>query len=61
MPIDPETLSELTNALQAAMLLVRQRAVDARTDMAEADQLHAAVARAVDAARQLRTNGENQS
>jgi hypothetical protein len=40
------------------MLLARQRAVDARTDMAAADQLYAAVARAVEAARQLRTTGE---
>jgi len=61
MPIDPETLSELTNALQAAMVLARQRAVDARTDLAAADQLYVAVARAVEAARLLETNGEKQS
>jgi hypothetical protein len=53
-----DPFSELTNSLQAAMLLARQRAVDARTDMAAADQLYVAVARAVEAARQLRNGGE---
>jgi hypothetical protein len=57
-----EQFSELTNSLQTAMLLARQRAVDARTDMAAADQLYAAVARAVEAARLLQAggNGEEQ-
>ncbi len=59
MPIDPEKFSELTNALQAAMLLARQRAVDVRTDAAAADQLYAAVARAVEAARELRDCGDS--
>jgi hypothetical protein len=55
-----ERFSQLTNALQTAMLLARQRAVDARADMAAADQLYVAVAQAVEAARTLRTNGEEQ-
>jgi hypothetical protein len=55
---DPEALSELTNSLEKAMVLARQRAVDARTDVAAADQLYAAVARAVQAARQLRNGDE---
>jgi hypothetical protein len=61
MPIDPEVYSELTNALQAASLLAGQRAVTARAEAAEADQLFAAVSRAVEAARQLRSNGGEQS
>lgn len=58
MSHDPEALSELTKALEAAMPVARQRAVDARTDVAAADQLYAAVARAVEAARQLRNDDE---
>jgi len=60
MPIDPEVYSELTNALQAASLLAAERATSARAETAAADQLYAAVARAVEAARQLRANGKEQ-
>jgi 16S rRNA G527 N7-methylase RsmG len=59
--IDPqfgERFSELMNALQAALLLARERVVESRAETAAADQLHAAVSRAVEAARQLRPNGE---
>jgi hypothetical protein len=56
-----ERFSQLSNALQAAMLLANQRVVDARADMADADQLHAAIASAVEAARHLRRDGEQQS
>lgn len=54
MTIDPEKFSELTNALQAAVLLAGRLTVDAQAETAEANQLYAAVARAVEAARQLR-------
>lgn len=60
MPIDPEVYSELTNALQAASLLAGQRVVAARAEAAEADQLFTAVSRAVEAARQLRPNGDGE-
>jgi capsular polysaccharide biosynthesis protein len=60
MAIDPERFSELTNALQAAAVLARERVILARGDSASADQLFDAVSRAVDAARQLRTNGGGQ-
>lgn len=57
--IDPDKFSELTNALQAALFLARERVADARANTAEADQLHRAVARAADAAGQLRQdNGQ---
>lgn len=59
MAHDPEAFAELTNSLETAMVLARQRAVDARTDLAAAYQLYAAVARAVEAVRQLR-NGDEQ-
>lgn len=58
MAIDPEIFSALTNALQQAVLLAGRRAIDARADTAEADQLYAAVSRAAEAARQLRATGE---
>jgi hypothetical protein len=58
-PIDPDTFSELTNALQQAVLLAGRRAVDARAETADADQLYGAVSRAVDAARQLRDGADN--
>jgi len=61
MAIDPEQFSELTNALQLAALMARQRVVDAHAQSAEADQLFTAVSRAVEAARQLRSNGEEQA
>lgn len=61
MAIDPEQFSELTNALQQAALLARQRVVDTRAETAEADQLYEAVSRAGEAARQLRSNGEEQA
>jgi len=54
MAIDPEQFSALTNALQQAVLLAGRRVVDARAETAEADQLYAAVSRAVEAARHLR-------
>ena len=57
MPIDPETFSELTNALQPAVLLARRRAVDVRSDVEAADALYQAVVRA-DAANRLRPNGD---
>lgn len=59
MLIDPEVYSQLTNALQRAALLARERVVQARAEAAEADQLHAAIAEAVEATRQLR-NGKEQ-
>jgi len=59
--IDPDTFSELTNALQQAALLSQQRAVAARTASVDADQLDAAIRRAVDAAQQLRPTGDEQS
>ena len=58
MSHDPEAFSELTKLLETAMVLARQRAVDARIDVAAADQLYAVVARAVDAARQHRNDDE---
>lgn len=61
MPIDPEVYSELTNALQAASLLARQRVVETRAEAAEANQLFTALSRAVEAARRLRANGGEQS
>jgi len=64
MTIDSEkfaqAFSDLTNALQHALFLAGQRATAARAETAESDQLYATVARAVEAARQLRTNGEEQ-
>ena len=64
MPIDPkqfaEQFSELSNALQTALFLAGQRATAARAETAESDQLYATVARAVEAARQLRPNGKEQ-
>jgi hypothetical protein len=63
MAIDPDRFAEhfsaLTNALQDAVLLASQRAADARAETAAADQLYAAVSRAVDAARQLRVAADN--
>lgn len=52
--IDPELFNELMNSLQTAALLSRERVVEARAEAAAADQVHAAVARAVEAARRLR-------
>lgn len=60
MPIDPETFSELTNALQQAVLLARRRAVDVRSDVEAADALYHAVMRAADAANRLRPNGDGE-
>lgn len=59
--MDREVFSELTNALQQAALLARQRVVDARAETAHADQRYAAVSRAVEATRRLRTPGEGRS
>jgi len=59
--VDPEfddRFSELTNALQVAALLARERVVEVRTESAAADQLYAAVSRAVEAARQLRRTSD---
>ncbi len=62
MTIDPEkfteAFSDLTNALQSALALAAERATAVRAETAAADQLYATVARAVEAARQLRTVGE---
>ena len=62
MTIDPEkfsqAFSDLTNALQSALALASERATAVRAETATADQLYATVARAVEAARQLRINGE---
>ncbi len=64
MTTDPkhfaEQFSELTNALQTALFLAGQRATAARAETAESDQLFSAIARATEAARQLRNNGEEQ-
>ncbi len=64
MTIDPEQFaehfSELTNALQTALFLAGQRATAARAETAECDQLFSAVARATEAARQLRAAGANE-
>jgi hypothetical protein len=61
-PIDldrfAEHFSTLSNALQDAVLLAGRRAMDARAETAEADQLYAAVSRAVEAARQLRVGAD---
>ncbi len=54
--IDPDKFSDLTNALQQALLLAGQRATVARAETAEADQLYNAVSRAAEVARQLRAN-----
>lgn len=56
MSIDPDKFSELTNALQHALLLAGERATAARVAAAESDQLYNAVSRAAEAARQLRIN-----
>lgn len=62
-PLDPDQFAEhfsaLSNALQDAVLRAGQRTVDARAETAEADQLYAAVSRAVDGARQLRARADN--
>lgn len=62
MTIDPEKFSQaysdLTNALQSALAQAAEQATAARAETAAADQLYASVARAVEAARQLRTTGE---
>ena len=60
MPIDQEVYSRLTNALKAALALAAERATAARAETAAADQLYATVARAVEAARQLRATGADQ-
>ena len=62
-PLDPDRFAEhfsaLSNALQDAVLLAGRRTVDAHAETAEADQLYAAVSRAVEAARQLRVSADN--
>jgi len=64
MPIDhkqfAEQFSELTNALQTALFLAGQRATAARAETAESDQLFSAIARATEAARQLRAAGADE-
>jgi hypothetical protein len=60
MAINPDKFSDLTNALQDAVLLAGRRAVDARAETAEADTLYAAVSRAVEAARQLRIDADKE-
>ena len=62
MTIEPEkfsqAFSDLTNALQSALALAAERATVVQAETAAADQLYASVARAVEAARQLRTTSE---
>jgi hypothetical protein len=62
-PIDPDRFanqfSALSNALQDAVLLAGRRAVEARVETADAEQLYAAVSRAVEAARQLRVGADH--
>ncbi len=55
-----EQFSELTNALQTALFLAGQRATAARAETAESDQLFSAIARATEAARQLRAAGADE-
>lgn len=63
--IDPEqfaqAFSNLSNALQSAHLLSAQRATATRAETAESDLLHAAISRAIEAAHQLRPNGDEQN
>lgn len=54
MAIDPERFSELTNALQAALLLAVRLEPEARQRARDAGDLLAAIERAASAARQLR-------
>lgn len=55
-----QAFSDLTNALQSALALAAERATAVRAETAAADQLYASVARAAEAARQLRIAGEEQ-
>lgn len=54
MTIDPERFSELTNALQAAMLLAARLEPDARQRARDAGDLLAAIEQAASAAHGLR-------
>ena len=54
-----QAFSDLTNALQTAIALAAERATVARSEAAETDRLYAAIARAAEAARQLRPTGGN--
>jgi hypothetical protein len=60
MPIDPEqftlAFSDLSNALQSALLLAALRATAARAETAESDNLYKAITKAAKAARQLRSD-----
>jgi hypothetical protein len=49
-----QAFSDLVNALQVAASLASEHATVARAETAAADQLHAAIARAVAAAHRLR-------
>jgi coenzyme F420-reducing hydrogenase delta subunit len=57
MAIDPDVFSNLTNALQTALLIAGERATAARVAAAEGDRLYNEIARAAEAVRQLRPNG----
>lgn len=59
--IDPERFSELTNALQQAVLLSQQRVALARAASEHADELDAAIRRAAVAARRLRPSNGGQA
>jgi hypothetical protein len=52
--INPDVFSELTNALQGALLLAGRRATEARAAAGDMDALYNAVSRASSAAHQLR-------
>jgi hypothetical protein len=54
MAIDPDRFSDLANGLQEALLLAGERATAARVAASDGDRLYNAIARAVEAARQLR-------
>ena len=55
-----ERFSALTNVLQIALNLTRERAIHARQDLETHDAAYQAVVRAVDAANQLRPNGDRE-
>ena len=57
MTVSPD--GSLSHASQAAVLRTSRRAVNARAETAQADQLYAAVSRAVEATRQLRVRADN--
>ena len=60
-PIDPEKFSELSNALQTALLLASRQVVNARQGARDAADMLAAVERAALAAKELRPYGERKA